>query len=144
MTQKSFGDAMTRPGAPRVGLTYTGNTVECSYNAVKFTALTMYIRLETHNKHPISILNFKPWGVYCEDLGETQLRYNGTALHYCSVFVNKPYLLVGQGIHVSNNLSSHFASLCWAVLECSLYHWHDESQWWSIDEVNEFRLQQWV
>ena len=45
-----------------------------------------YIRVWTHNRHPISCLDItiKLWGVCCEDLGEMSLSYNGTELMWLS------------------------------------------------------------
>lgn len=52
------------------------------------------------------------------------------------------YLLVSEGVHVANDLSSHLASVCGAILEGSLHNGHDEGQRWSINEVDKLGVQQ--
>lgn len=51
-------------------------------------------------------------------------------------------LLVCQGVHVANNLRSHLACVCGAVLEGSLDNGHDECQGRGVNEVDKLGVQQ--
>jgi hypothetical protein len=52
------------------------------------------------------------------------------------------YLLVGEGIHVADDLSGHLASVGGAVLEGPLDDRHDEGQGGGVDEVDKLGIQQ--
>lgn len=64
---------------------------------------------------------------------------------FCSslgYFVNAVYLLVSQGVHVSDDLSRHLASVGGAILEGSLDDGHDEGQGGGVDEVDKLGVEQ--
>lgn len=52
------------------------------------------------------------------------------------------YLLVSEGVHVADDLSSHLAGVSRAILEGSLDDGHDEGQGWGVDEVDKLGVQQ--
>lgn len=52
------------------------------------------------------------------------------------------HLLVGEGVHVADDLGGHLAGVSGAVLEGSLYDGHDEGQRGRVDEVDELGVQQ--
>lgn len=52
------------------------------------------------------------------------------------------YLLVSEGVHVADDLSSHLASVGGAILEGSLDDGHDEGQGGGINEVYKLGVQQ--
>lgn len=52
------------------------------------------------------------------------------------------YLLVCEGVHVSNDLSGHLAGVSGAVLEGSLDDGHDEGQGGGVDEVYKLGVEQ--
>lgn len=52
------------------------------------------------------------------------------------------HLLVGQGVHVANNLGCHLARVRGPVLEGSLDDGHDEGQGRGINEVDKLGVQQ--
>lgn len=52
------------------------------------------------------------------------------------------HLLVGQGVHVADDLRRHLAGVGGAVLEGSLHDGHDEGQRGSVDEVDKLGVQQ--
>lgn len=52
------------------------------------------------------------------------------------------YLLVSEGVHVANDLSSHLASVSGAILEGSLDDGHDQGKRGGIDEVYKLGVQQ--
>ena len=85
-----------------------GDTVECRYNAVKRNMILHMIR-QWKAKHasdvifskdtPYLALTGELWDVFCEDLGDNWLRYNGTALY------------IESGTHVTNPLWAHILNL---------------------------------
>lgn len=52
------------------------------------------------------------------------------------------YLLVGEGVHVADDLGGHLSRVGGSVLESSLDNGHDEGQGGGIDEVDKFCIQQ--
>lgn len=52
------------------------------------------------------------------------------------------YLLISQGVHIPNNLCSHFPGVCGTILKGSLNNGHDEGQRWCINEMDKFGIQQ--
>lgn len=56
--------------------------------------------------------------------------------------VGHEVLLVGERVHVADDLRGHLARLGAAVEEGALHHGHDERQRRRVDEVHELRVQQ--
>lgn len=52
------------------------------------------------------------------------------------------YLLVGEGVHVADDLSGHLASVGGAILEGSLDDGHDEGQGGGVDEMYKLGVEQ--
>lgn len=63
-------------------------------------------------------------------------------MDYSDISLIPVYLLVSERVHVSNDLSSHLASVSGAILEGSLDDGHDEGERGGVDEVHKLCVQQ--
>ena len=92
------------------------HAVECGYKAIQYNIILYttlqrlrqnLIRLKVPKDTPYLTLMGELWGVFCEDLEENWLCYNGTPLHFFSTIQSsnkccpqhKPWINLGENRH---------------------------------------------